>query len=698
MLTTIGIMTPGAALALPDPAPADITAVASIVKSASVDEVQPGDTFTYTLSMGCSSITDVGCRDAVTTDTVPAPFVVVDAVVGTGVNDADAPLIDGNTVTVRWTTPLGDGTQGILDASTAVVSVTVRLPEDTSYDYSGIPVVNDATVEGTNFADADAQVAVTPIIPLELETTTTKSFGPATVIASPGAAVTAHLGATNRSNATVETLVIQDPVDPTAAPHPFTFAAFTGFGAVTPPTGATGTEYEVFVVAPSTPTGWVSAPGGALPGTVAAADVRGTRVTFTGAIPAGATASVDLDLALTALAAAQDDGTLVANTVQSTVARDGDTATQTATATLDLRRNAVTVSASKSFDPDVVVAGESTTVTIGATNSSAVPIQQLSLREPSSGDFPADYAFGGIDAAIGYPNGATWGQIVYRFSDGSSETVPFADGTQPADPTRPLADVVGFEALFSGSIAVAGETSISFVVTTDPDAAGLPRAVPNEVAVTGVNMGETGQATAVDELYLYGEQIETYIGKRIRPGQVLGATGEIVTVSLTGGLTERPAPPTRPDGSTGNADRVVIQDPIGDTPGTLEGDQWWNAFDLTGIAQTPVPAGSTLTIEYYDTTDDTWKTLVTDVEGPQIYSDPAVPAGVAAVAGGIRFVYDDTTGDGFPPGTDFAPNFTATLRADGRYVAGPPFSSTDRSDVRGQLRAERRLERHPRRG
>lgn len=101
VLTTIGIMTPGAALALPDPAPADITAVASIVKSASVDEVQPGDTFTYTLSMGCSSITDVGCRDAVTTDTVPAPFVVVDAVVGTGVNDADAPLIDGNTVTVR---------------------------------------------------------------------------------------------------------------------------------------------------------------------------------------------------------------------------------------------------------------------------------------------------------------------------------------------------------------------------------------------------------------------------------------------------------------------------------------------------------------------------------------------------------------------------------------------------------------------
>ena len=56
----------------------------------------------------------------------------------------------------------------------------VRLPEDTSYDYSGIPVVNDATVEGTNFADADAQVAVTPIIPLELETTTTKSFDPAT--------------------------------------------------------------------------------------------------------------------------------------------------------------------------------------------------------------------------------------------------------------------------------------------------------------------------------------------------------------------------------------------------------------------------------------------------------------------------------------------------------------------------------------
>ena len=83
-LTVVAVLTASlaispAALAAPviaDPAPVDVTAVASLAKEASAAQVAPGDTFTYTLTVGCSSITDLGCRDAVLTDVVPAPFVV----------------------------------------------------------------------------------------------------------------------------------------------------------------------------------------------------------------------------------------------------------------------------------------------------------------------------------------------------------------------------------------------------------------------------------------------------------------------------------------------------------------------------------------------------------------------------------------------------------------------------------------------
>ncbi|MFH8251749.1 DUF5979 domain-containing protein [Microbacterium sp. B2969] len=666
------VVVPGTAMALADPDPAAVTAVASLTKDASVDTVEPGETFTYTLTIGCSSITDTGCRDAVVSDTVPAPFVLVSAAIGPGVNSAAPPVIDGNSVTVDWTTPLGDGTTGILDASTAVVELTAQLPAGASYDANGVPVVNNAVIEGTNFVDVDAEAPVTPVIPLGLATTATKSFSPSSLIASPGAPVTASLGGSNDSNATVTSLVIQDPGDPDASPNPFTLAGFAGFGTVTAPAGTTATTYEVYVDG-----AWVVAPGGVLPSGVDPADVRGTRVTFTGEIPAGATASVDLDLELTELATTQTDGTTVGNDVTSTVGRDGQTASDDAAAGLVLRQNSVTVGASKQFDPEVVVAGESSNVTIGGSNTSAIPIESLTITEPAVGSFPADYTFAGITGPVTYPAGATSGEVTYHFTDGTTETVIFASGTTPPPPaTHALDEVASFEVHFEGDIAVGGETTVPFQVDTDPDAAGLPATVPNEVGVRGENLGNTGTSTASDDLYIYSEQIQTYVDKSIRPSQILGVPGEVVTVSLQGGLTDRPNPPDVPDGSTGNASQIVIQDP--EDP--IEGDAWWNAFDITAITQTPVPAGSTLTIEYYDTTTGTWEVLTSDIAGPTIYSAP-VPSDVSAVAGGIRFVYDDTTGEGFPPGTDLAPNFTSELRAEGRYTPGPPFSDTDSTFV-----------------
>lgn len=669
-ITTFASPTAMAAPIVIDPPPADITAVATLTKTASVEQVAPGETFTYTLAVGCSAITDLGCRGAVLNDVVPAPFVLIDAVVGVGVNSAAPPVIAGNSVTVTWTTPLGDGTVGILDASTGIVEITAQLPADASHDVSGTPVTNNATIEGSNFADVDDSVPVTPVVPLDLATTATKAFSPSEAIATPGAPVSAALGATNTSNGTVDSLSIQDPVDPDAAPNPFDSLAFAGFGTVTPPTGADPalTTYEVYVDG-----AWVDAPGGTLPAGVSPDEVKGTRVTFNGAIPEGATGSVALDLTVTDAAASETDGTVVPNTVQSAVALDGDTATGDAAANFTLRQNAVSVTASKSFAPDLVIAGEPTTVTVGGTNASTIPIESLTITEPSTGEFSPAYEFGGFSGPVAWPAGATSGTVEYHLADGSTVPVTFGDNTTPAlPPGVDASDVVSFDLVFTGAIVPGGSTSAPFEVTTDDSLTPLPQTITNTVGVEGENAGATGSATASNDLFIYDERIEPYISKQIRPpGPIPAVPGQIVTVTLNGGLTDRPTPPDTTTGTTGRADQVVIQDP--EDP--VEGDPWWNAFDLTAITQTPVPADSTLTIEYYDTTTGTWETLAGPIAGPAIYSQQ-VPPDISEVAGGVRFSYDYTGDDGgFAPGTDFAPSFSSSLRSEGRYVPGPPYSA-----------------------
>ncbi len=666
--TVIGVLAPTAALALPDPAPGDVTSLATLDKTASVSTVSPGETFTYTLTIGCSAITDLGCRGAVLSDTVPAPFVLVDATVGGGVNTAAPPVISGNTVTVNWTTPLGDDTTGILDATTGIVNITAILPADTSYDLSGIAATNNAVIEGTNFVDAFGEVDVTPIIDLVLQPTAAKTITPDNALGTAGTQAAISLSGGNQSNATVDSLTIQDPRDGTT-PNPFDYLAFTGFGAVTPPVGTTQTQYFVLVDG-----SWIEAPGGVVPPPATNADVNGTRVVFTGAIPAGATATVGVNTQLTPAGAALPDQTQIVNTVETTIERDGETGSADASATFTVRKNTVTVAGSKTFLPSLVIAGEPSVVTISGTNTSTIPIQVLDITEPSSGSFPDAYDFTGFVGPVTWPAATTTGEVIYTFDDGTTETVPFGSATTPSDPTtHPLEEVASFQLVFRGVIQPNSSVTARFGVDTDPNLGGLPTAVPNEIGIHGENEGVDGDATAGADLYIYSEVIETYVNKQMRPDEILAVPGQITTVTLAGGLNERPNPPTTTTGSTGRADQVVIQDPAD----PVAPDPWWNAFDLTAITQTPVPGDATLTVEYYDTTTGAWETLAGPIAGPTIYSQQ-VRASVSAVAGGVRFVYDYTGADGgFAPGTDFAPNFTASLRGDGRYTPGPPFDDTN---------------------
>lgn len=70
-------------------------------------------------------------------------------------------------------------------------------------------------------------------------------------------------------------------------------------------------------------------------------------MTFTGAIPAGAEATVDLELETTELAAEQPDGFVVTNTVESQVTLGEDEATGEASDDFTLLANEILVGATK---------------------------------------------------------------------------------------------------------------------------------------------------------------------------------------------------------------------------------------------------------------------------------------------------------------------------------------------------------------
>ena len=81
------------------------------------------------------------------------------------------------------------------------------------------------------------------MVPLVLDSATTKTIEPEGALAAPGTPATMTIGSTNTSNDPVDTLVIQDPVDPTADPNPFTYLEYVSTGDVTlPPNATTVTE------------------------------------------------------------------------------------------------------------------------------------------------------------------------------------------------------------------------------------------------------------------------------------------------------------------------------------------------------------------------------------------------------------------------------------------------------------------------
>ena len=66
---------------------------------------------------------------------------------------------------------------------------------------------------------------------------------------------------------------------------------------------------------------------------------------------------------------------------------------------------------------------------------------------------------------------------------------------------------------------------------------------PVTIAVAETSSEARSEQSADADLYIYDEVIEPYVDKQIRPSRIIANPGEIVTVTLQGGTTERPDPP-----------------------------------------------------------------------------------------------------------------------------------------------------------
>ncbi|GAB3574653.1 hypothetical protein GCM10027406_04990 [Leifsonia lichenia] len=655
------------------PAAAEGQSQLSLTKTASATTVTPGETFSYTLEVGCTAVdVGTGCTNATLVDTVPAQFEVVGVSVGAGLS-AQTPTVAGNTVTVVFDSPLDDppGAIGLPASATGTVTISVRVRDDLPYEDSGVPIDNTGDLTATNqLAPATSTATVTPDIPLDLATTATKSFDPTGAPADPGTTTTVTLGGTNTSNAGVDSIVLTDPGDPTATPNPFTYLAFSSFGAVTFPPPADQVQVDV-----SNGTEWSNGTPGPTPTLPTGIDpslIKGIRFTFTNStgepIPPGSTGSVDVVLVQRPDVADLTTATVVSNDVQSTVVHGTDTANGTSSADYTIQSSVVTVDATKSFDPTTVVEGLPSTATIGATNNSAVPLTELTLTEPTqtgadpfAGGFPAGITFGGFTGDVTWPAGATGVSVHYYYTDGTDETL-----SSTTTDTIPAPDasksVTRFSVTFTGEMPPSASASIPFVLDTDPNITNDSLTLTNSQTATGTSAsGSTGTDVATADLTILTKRLATTIGKVISPTDIASSPGEYVTVQLPAGTSPSPA-------STVDATTIVVQDPPGDPPTQTD---WWNHFNATAITQTAVPAGASLTIQYWDGTE--WVDLpgAVGIQGPT--TPPAfsmdIPANLQDDIQGLRFVYTDP--NGFPPGASVQPNVTMSLRDELRDGSGP---------------------------
>jgi len=627
---------------------------------------QPGQTVTWVVTISCSDPNQDPCTPTTMTDPLPDNVELVSASIQSAGAGTVNPQIDADTDTdtVTYTA------DSVNNGQQSQILITAEVADDIPYSQDGVPITNTATVDSDNAEPASASDDIIPEVPLSLDSETTKSIDPEGAIASPGTPATVTIGGTNTSNDPVDSLVITEP---TAGiePNPFIYLGFTGWGAVSWPAGATSADVTFTCADGSTPTE-TSTDVDTLPDPPAGCEVEGFTVEFDGEIEIGADASIPFDVEQTDAVTDLTDTTTVTDTTSSNVVHgddESDPTTASDTYVITPPNNAVT--ATKSFDPAVVSAGSPTTVTLGATNDGD-PTTSMTITEPSEGtpspfegDDPLTFTGWGTDGAgagVVWPNDADAASVTFTCADGTTtDPIPAeAEDTLPDPPAG--CTVVGFSIEYTGSIVTGAEATIPFTADTDPEQAEDNVEHPNEITADIPNASDTADAT----LETLTDRLATDTTKSISPSTIPALPGQTVVVGLPTQLL-----PFGEDGSTTNADQVVVQDPTDtDAPGPF-----WDNFTASSVRSTDVPAGTSLTINYWNGT--AW------VEAPDcgspVQGAATVNCDLPDDAQGVQFVYDDNSGNGIPPGTSFSPNFVAAY--DGPEDADDPIENCGASSA-----------------
>ncbi len=618
-----------------------------------VPTFHPGDHFSFTVNLQCSSTETGKCLAAKLVDELPEPLVFDDSPMSITPNIATA-AVSGRTLTVTFN---GDGFEaGVL----ATVTINALVPTTASGDFDGTTLRNTVRMSAGN-ADSVADTAALKLaVPTRLAAHATKSSTPSqTIPALAGRAATFTIGGTNDSNVSVDSLQFTDPMDP--ARSAFEYLAVTGLADLEMPDAATriqldwfdGTDWHA-----GTPVAAPNDPDTLLP--VDHAAIKGLRVTFSGAtgkaIPPAASAKLTIKTvsrdAFDALGA--DESIDVSNTVRATVTRDADSASDQATASVTFQKQPVQVAVSKSYATDQLVSGKSTTATVTATNG-VMPVSRFEVSEPASGhdDLAAQgLTFGGFvtdpqaPRQLTWPSGATHADITYRYADGSSET----RGTDTSD-TLPDPDsartVTGFTVVFTApgdGIDSRAKATLPFVVTAGAVALEAGQSADNTVrAEVTSSTPDTGADTATAELTLLPQRVRTSTTKTFTRDTIWATPGTTNTVSITGRVSQS---------STVGAEYVQVND--------IDA-AFWDYFDLRRIHSTDIPANANLTVSSFDGT--AWQVLAGPIAGPvSDWSFTPTDTQRASIAG-LRFMFTPKTADALLPiGFTVAPRFDVTLR------------------------------------
>lgn len=698
----MGALLVGLAVAVPASAAPGDPLYLSVTKSVSNPTPAAGEPFTYTVRVSCS---EQSCLDAELTDAFPAELAGFD-LLGVDFNPSESTVprtvvwdVDGvqsatapstisadTTLHVDFTgavsAPVGTGLQyGRTFTALLTLQAPATLPPGT------LVAVNTASTTATNSAPDDDQATVTVTVDRELGVDARKTWTPATRAFVAGAPSTISLAGTNASNVDVQSLAIQEPsIAPDGAAsldasNPFTIADLAGLSSIATPSGATGVTVDAYTFDGAS-WNWVEGLPIALPATltlpagVSAGDVGGLRITYEGALIEH-DAEARLDVALTQRATQRDTGVdlsltshSVVNEVTATVDADGlDPASDTATATHTITPPGLAVSATKSFSPGRIGAGDVTTMRVTTTNQSDVGVRDLSLSDHDF--FTEDIEFTGF-TTFTWPQGATDATVTYQLRAGGTASENLV---APAAPAGPAAEISGFDVVFTAQTGVisAGASAVieagidtSEAVTLNDVTVTVPNTVDVEAVATN---GRDAQNSATANLTMVRPGIDATLAKSVRPSSSV-AVGDQVVVELESRVT------TTSDYVT--LQSIVVED-------AWSGDAtFWDAFTLDELAPTEVPGATELQVQMRDAAG-VWHDVA--VFGPQAsaflasLSAAEIDAALAPSMShedvvGVRLTFASAA---FPDDITVTPYLIATAR--GTLRSGGPVATSDSQAV-----------------